>query len=139
MEPGRELDALIAEKVFRIFVPEGDIGQKQLGPFPQGDETYEWGINTRVRDGGRLWYYRGPKYSTEIGPAWEVVEKIRQMDHGWRKYDFTIQQMDRLEGGKWCVKTEAPPRGHGNFSEVWVAAETAPYAICLAALKAVKP
>ena len=146
MTPGRELDALVAEKVFGISVPEGDIEQKQLGPFPQGDETREWGINTRVRGGGRSWYYRGLAYSTNIAAAWEVWERLVVLTIEAKlwgpKLAITIPRMngeDRLYVVRLSNDTYGGHNEGHSDDTIWRgAAPTLPHAICLAALKAVE-
>lgn len=107
MKPGRELDALVAEKV--------------MG-YP-GD--------------GNVWYVTGdyanpdsiPEYSTDIAAAWEVVEKMKHSS-----WSFSIRSSDDCEAefslndGKFLQNADTVGMGRGD---------TAPYAICLAALKAV--
>jgi hypothetical protein len=111
MKPGRELDALIAEKVMGLSVIE---------PL-------------------RL-YYRHPTmvtneipdYSTDIAAAWQVVEKIKAQIKPGRKErrDFTVMFVD----GEWLVGWSLE---FGGGMEGMSAAATAPHAICLAALKAI--
>lgn len=62
LKPGRELDALIAEKVFGIKI------------YPGKDYYY-----TGDEDGG---IFPAPllEYSTSIADAWEVVEKLKQKE-----------------------------------------------------------
>lgn len=64
-----------------------------------------------------------PSYSTDIASAWLVVEKLRlsvlKCNHGWRAGDLSYG-------------------GHESSEFIFDAiAETAPHAICLAALKSV--
>lgn len=102
MKAGRELDALIAENVFKRKVV-------YVGGHPhltEGNDNYL---------GGDC-----PHFSTQIADAWLVVEKL------------------------------PPPYTIGRYNEEWVVtiardddtkqgrADTAPLAICLAALKAVE-
>ncbi len=75
-EAGRELNAMVAEKVMGTTAPEGDIYSKRLGPEGQGDETFYWGIRTVVGTRERSWYYRGPEYSTSIAAAEDVVDVV---------------------------------------------------------------
>jgi hypothetical protein len=63
MEPGRELDALVAEKV--------------MGWTKVGENAWE---APNIKG-----YPLLPRYSTDIATAWEVVEKIAQKWH-----DFNI-------------------------------------------------
>lgn len=109
-EAGRELDALVAEKV---------IGWQIHQP--------NWGCPPAVRrPGGAISLYLPeavPHYSTSIAAVWEVMEALRQrgvhlrVSSAYRGYE-----VQRWERDQWC-STE-----YG---------ETAPLAICLAALKAV--
>lgn len=121
MKAGRELDALIAEKVmgWSIFI------QPMNHIFPH-----------LVEDEGRLLLFRYKissavqwSPSTDIAAAWEVVEKIKREgfkvqfdgDFGWVVY-WTHE--DYLGGSE-------------KYLEPFGKAGTAPHAICLAALKAV--
>jgi hypothetical protein len=95
----RDLDALIAKKVMGWEFLEGSVQSFALSP-----------------------------YSTDIGNAWLVVEKLRA-DAG---YYVTITAPSTGNGGKdWAVR-------FGNEDVMFVGeANNAPMAICLAALKAV--
>lgn len=87
MKPGRELDALVAEKV---------LGSERIGWAP----------------------------STDIAAAWELVEKLKDILKG----EFCLSFVN----SEWTVyrdwHTDSEPLG-------W--AQTAPHAICLAALNVV--
>lgn len=108
MAPGRELDALVAEKV--------------LG--------YE------ITPGGYTGYL--PSFSTDIAAAWEVVEKLRAMNSTLELYSPGALVNDEM--GIHAVEWQATFK---SWEEPWgphgpsVEAQTAPHAICLAALKAV--
>lgn len=95
---GRELDALVAEKVMN------------------------WKPGT-VDDWVRI-----PFYSTSIEDAWKVVEKIAP-PMGW--VFFRIQRY----GEFWEVLFEGAGQGQPNYR---AKGSTAPYVICLAALRAVE-
>jgi len=111
---GKELDHLIAVRV--------------MGAIDRGNLKIEWRPMRAIVD--------PPAYSSSISAAWEVVEKLRSIPKpGDACLDFTLMQMDRLERGQWCVKTE-PVEKTLNNNQVWIHADTAPHAICLAALKA---
>lgn len=97
MKPGRELDALVAEKV---------MGWTEVCGY-EGEYKGYWKIL--------------PKYSTDIAAAWAVVEL--PLFDGWA--------IGRNASGKWEVFNP----WENNF--VVSVADTAPHAICLAALKAV--
>jgi hypothetical protein len=102
MKAGRELDALIAEKVMGTNVFDF-----------KGLPSY-WDANIR-RD--------IPHYSTNIADAWLVVEKLVK-----QCYQFGLA--NESDGKYFCSLFFD---GAGTFEE---SAETAPLAICLAALKA---
>jgi len=92
MKAGRELDALIAERVM------GEM----------------WGVGPNLED-------TLPHYSTQIADAWLVVEKMRPY--------FEIY----CDGGGWVARF-----GWADAGTLAAYADTAPLAICLAALKAVE-
>jgi hypothetical protein len=114
VKPGRELDALVAEKVMGL-------NPKLFNVLASYYEV--------ATEGPRL-----PAYSTDIAAAWLVVEKMHQHP-------------------KWVLQLAAPQQDYVN--EKWRAifarkhwetigpygwdafGESAPHAICLAALKAV--
>lgn len=113
MKPGRELDALIAEKVMGLkrsdHWPVVDLREDRSRPLDRWDD-----------DQGNI--VPLPAYSTSIEAAWEVVEKIASLKNCWR------------------LRLEKHPQGWSvDFETEWkveLVAETAPHAICLAALKA---
>lgn len=121
MNAGRELDALIAEKV---------MGRKNIrfentiyGQIHQSDVTPEF-PDLIAKGVKRI---RIPHYSTDISAAWDVVEKIKF------KFDNTFHLVATSNG--WSVFWDHEDEGPG--ANGYVEAETAPHAICLAALKAV--
>lgn len=91
MNPGRELDALIAERVMG--------GKTKCTEIP----GYEF----------------IPNYSEDIAAAWEVVEKLKKP-----RPIFNLECDQRL--GRW----------NANFYGAAAEGDTAPHAICLAALAA---
>lgn len=98
MNAGRELDALVANKVTG-FTPTS---------------------TTNCR-------YDYPPYSTDIAAAWEVVEKMG--GEVGSPGDGPYQRKD-----KWAAFIPCPGKDNGGK---WGYGDTAPHAICLAALKAV--
>lgn len=113
MKPGRELDALVAEKVMGFRVKREDVAGLALYAIVRWPPVPgEW----LARD--------LPPYSTDIAAAWEVVEKM-SVKNG--------VEIWRHQAGCWVMEIEIgynandPIEGHG---------ESAPHAICLAALKA---
>jgi hypothetical protein len=123
MNPGRELDALIAEKVmglevsFTIYPPEGADGyeiQKIGGDCFDGCTKLHWSSM--------------PEYSTDIAAAWEVVEKVRT-----KKISVSLVTCwdDSKDMMQWVCKIEWGGTDRFEFA----LQDTAPHAICLAALK----
>ena len=139
MEAGRELDALVAEKVmgwkwpddrcpicgwkYEVSVDKGCVPDNcSLRPAPEIRECDKYGA-----------------YSTDIAAAWKVVEKL--VNSGWcvgLLFD---------DNGHWALATDGTqnvPLGDGPediattfFIEKELWCDTAPLAICRAALKAV--
>ncbi len=112
MKAGRELDALVAEKVM------GWVFQKATRPF----EYPGWSLpNGDFKNIAEL-----PPVSTNIAAAWQVVEKVREL---------TVS-LNNADGWECCFSTT-----NGSFlvagdEEFYGRASTAPHAICLAALRA---
>lgn len=141
MKAGRELDALVAEKVMEDPCPTVDIYTASVAPWPKGP-SHTWGISTLVSTGERSWYYRGPRYSTSIADAWRVVEKMKE--DGWR---WTI--CDDPMYGRGVTVERGDDNNPNNYEGVDVGIQahaldevnaglkmTVPEAICLAALRA---
>lgn len=114
MNSGRELDALVAEKV---------MGLKHVF---NADLTEGWiDIDTVCRS--------LPSYSTDIAAAWKVVEKLQAYNPFWDAdgfMEFDLSPTSGVDGerGWTCNFGDDNTRAY---------ASTAPHAICLAALKAV--
>ncbi len=119
MQPGRELDALVAEKVMGITREQMD----RYKNLPSYAASYDGAVEEPRR------------YSTDITSAWSVVEKLQSSNPYWDetgKEAFLAFQMSPawgVEGACWMV----------NFGDSTTLefGKTAPHAICLAALKAV--
>lgn len=111
MKPGRELDALVAEKVMGWKV----LRHKDFPDHPDVDFTKEHGVLMRT-----------PHFSTDIAAAWEVVGKLEK-SHDFELIHLIYHGMGDARG--WFIKLD------GN--RVGFPQETAPHAICLSALKAV--
>ena len=109
MLPGRELDAVIAEKIMEL-----EVVRNKKGGWSIGEANYWY---TNDEPGGVL-SNPLPEYSTDIAAAWEVVEKLQKLNPLHIRSDIT---------GRWFVSC-------GPFN---ASASTAAHAICLAALKAV--
>lgn len=111
MNPGRELDALIAEKVL------GWSWDEKTAISPSGSRN-------AVKAGDPFWWL--PEYSIDIAAAWEVVEKMKQLD-----FNFTLQNDSFISGWEAAFSK-------ANSHTVWFREESAPHAICLAALQALR-
>lgn len=111
LDAGRQLDALVAEKVLK-FKLDYEFADIYNGPLVPGlrDQYDEMGIL--------------PHYSTDIAAAWEVVERMRS--GGWR-----LELRDWVT--YWSARFNSDPDSQGRFAKE----EDVPHAICLAALKAV--
>lgn len=108
IEPGSELDALVADKIMGLNVS-----------WLHEDKDY-------TKHGGL------PKYSTDIAAAWTVVEKIYNKNKG---EPMVMQIYGPLSDG---YKVTLIWEHHdGPIEEGSIVAKTASHAICLAALKAV--
>jgi hypothetical protein len=84
-----------------------------------------------------------PRYSTEIAAAWEVVEKIKAIDLQKKTgIDFPDECMivayDREENVWYAGFHAVFGYDAGWVQDAMASAETAPLAICRAALKAVE-
>lgn len=100
---GRELDALIAEKVFGLVPCQAEVHEgAYMRPCHANPDSPTSGGETRC-------------YSTNISAAWEVAEKLK----------ITV----RPSGGQWWAALM-----HEHDPGMWIPADTAPLAICLAAL-----
>ena len=112
----RELDALIAEKVMGLTFVYPYMTDKNMTD-KKGDPWYEV---TGTQSG----LLEVPAYSTDIAAAWGVVEQLCSQDR-----DFAVAYV-RAQN-EWCVEFSFGVAICREF------ADTAPLAICLAALQAV--
>lgn len=140
MKPGPELDALVAEKVMGVEVVFGK---------PSGTVICSgvWN-NIELCDDGYMMCkhptYNGymevnfgrNQYSTDISAAMEIPEKLN-----WKDFYLSRHTNNRTKRKKWwsCSNYEEEPYNE-HYEEpqdaVDAIGETAPHAICLAALKA---
>lgn len=126
MGAGRELDKLIAAKVFGYTEANPPIG------YCRCDNT----------DTCAKCAWPGyAAYSTDIAAAWEVVEKIKFAQPNWQSLGLTPDHLQRFTieytGFGWRAGW-APINLDGNMT-IEAEAETAPLAICLAALQLAHP
>lgn len=117
MQAGRELDALVAEKVMGWIGPIVWI-EDEMGCDPY---MFPPGVIVSERDNDRM----VPVYSTGIAAAWMVVDRMEE--RGW------MARISR-EMGSWNCRFVRPEDTAGY---VFDEDATAPLAICLAALRAV--
>ena len=126
MEPGRELDALVAERV---------MGKPKPTVIPRSDEKFletwdDWGGAwlARFKGDNEIGQYYALPFSTNISKAWEVVEKMQELgcmielDRYYPGENSGLWTCLFCAGSELCGRAEVP---------------TAPEAICKAALLAV--
>lgn len=129
MEAGRELDALVAEKVMGLrvlFAARAWSEDDWLGSDIPTEENVMAIVNERPENPDQKW--RGPShliiphYSTDIAAAWQVVKQMRSRG-------FSIVLSDHNAGIEvvWIATGQV----------INVSAETDELAICLAALEVV--
>lgn len=118
----REIDALIAEKLFNWEWNKVNDDRQMLVP-PLDNERRFW---TGMWENNGIPHYL-PRYSTNITDAWEIVEKLH----------LTITP-------KWKVFKTNTSGTHGDTrwigttnNQVWSKHDSLPMAICKAALKSV--
>ena len=153
MTAGRDLDALVAEKVMgwvrtpseeraraarlggRLMVFRDEWLAVGLCTEPADRERAEAGVAAVYRAAGleppRIvwmlprWADAVPAYSTEIAAAWQVVEKM--MERGW----YLFLDTAGFDGEEWRAQFRDPESRFARGE-----AATAPLAICRAALAA---
>lgn len=129
MKPGRELDALVAEKVMGWVSVSKEHHWNYVRGYPAGWPDEYSGLPPDGYTGDdefRRDYRKIHAYSSSIADAWLVVEKLKET-----KGRVSVDWFEDTIGYRWHVYV-----GEGDEQSV-VGAETAPHAICLAALKAV--
>ena len=142
MKPGRALDALVAEKIFGwVWIrslahyppPRGREWQRELCPgdkVPKPSEAGDWlpaHGDEPANETTQIWEGSIPRYSTDIAAAWQVLEHLKTLGD----YPEEVLMLSWNPRSDWWVHSERYPRS------IEVNAETAPLAICLAALAAV--
>lgn len=148
---GRALDLVIAERVmgwhwltgqhWDVTRPEGE--QRWLLPPDMGINDVgggEWNyyVDSAPEPDGRFTLYDVPRYSTNMGAAWEVVEAILDLDGKFGDYKMTFG-MEFSQIVDWVVEF-VPGRNHRlareyGDSALRTSGMTAPHAVCLAALR----
>jgi hypothetical protein len=122
-EAGRELDALIAEKIFG-YTLDYEFADMHIPPAPAVKE---------LRDGMDEWGIL-PFYSTEIGDAWLVVELMHTRGF-WCQIRTPFEGHDTADC--WAGFTPHSTSGWNGRPDHWTQADTVPHAICLAALRCI--
>lgn len=142
MKPGRELDALVAEKVMgwkRILSPED--ARKCLNAhsdIPPAERVFQITelMDTWVNPAGKTFRGELPEYSTDIAAAWEIVEKLKALGYG-----YCIECVEtEPDPTVWFLhKNEEGPRFHCLEEMVDRVSGSGPFplAVCLAALRVV--
>lgn len=116
MPAGREMDVLIAEHVMGwVWF---SFGSASVLRHP---EKFIYGV---IIDGKERRYYDGlPRYSENMGDAWEVVERLREL-----YYRIFLSYARNI------VTITLDHDNYQKDMDFWIEAETAPLAICRAAL-----
>ena len=148
-KPGRELDALVAEKVMRWTTYEKYVH----GPLMHGGGMMTLYKGDGASHNGFTWSVEGFKPFTDIAAAWEVVEKLLGLGYTLELYSPGALINDEFSthsvgwGAEFCTWGEPYLRSgrvgktvcHTMDEEPGGAAiETTHEAICLAALKALE-
>jgi hypothetical protein len=123
VKPGRELDALVAEKVM------GWVGvAKRRQVMNMGETIVLKGLPRNDADA----LIEVPRYSTRIDDAWRVVEHLATGGLWLDSLEGKWEEMWRCTFGQHALEPGYGQRYHQGT------ADTAPHAICLAALAAVE-
>ena len=129
MKAGPELDKLVAEKVMGWVLTQDGPGEGAWEDDYSADYG-RWMPSDSPGAGPHAWE-TVPSYSTNIAAAWEVVEKVSELSDG----HFTLMKFTtHYRAG---FQTPVPYDSDDRF-EHWSVADTAPLAICRAALAAVE-
>ena len=134
MVAGRELNALVAEEIFESpevvpYIPTKsgpELMAYHRGELMSGDGIWRQGDQSSTDSS---WV---PKpFSTDISAAWEVWEKL--IEDGWYP-DLITTYSHATQGQRYTCQMH-----HADIQDAphHAVADTAPHAICLAALKAV--
>lgn len=147
MEPGRELDAAVAEYVLgyknRVVLYEWADRKSRKHPVvaftdnPGEIGTYRAFVNEhgeKVSCGKPHWVHIPSKCSTDIADAWEVAEKLSA-------HETVISRKEQIRGVL-TYNVQIFNRSKKHPDECWkglidISAKTAPEALCKAALLAV--
>lgn len=130
LKPGRELDAIIAEKVMGL-----DVVKNSLCHPLEKEQYFNYLVFEAGADSGGT---ACPEYSTDIGDAWKIVEKLDLFS----RYYLTRTPEGTFAGqnGNYKIMTyESDDMGSIGEMSLFTYAEapTVPMVICLAALKSI--
>lgn len=130
MPAGKEMDALITEKIMGLVWDET---RCRVCGWPLADDPKDGCIlsDCSMRPLPKTRADEPAIYSTDLGAAWKLNDHLKQQ--GWR---FYMRDFDGVMYGKSCA-AEFQKGDAAGPSTGWVEAETAPLAICRAALLAV--
>lgn len=137
LEAGRELDALVAEKVMGLVMLEETYQTWETfdGWTMQAPETFNYWAPSELPPEERMFLKRKhPYFSRSIAAAWQVVEKLKfdPRSPDWDgERDFAIH----FNGNVW--KAGYYDSGYDNCFDFHAEAKTAPLSICRFALKVV--
>lgn len=119
MQPGRELDVLVAEKVFKKTI------MRERRP---NGEVY---MNRELENV----YIPVPYYSTDLSTAWEVLDKVTNKRHTWELANTLYSdKREEFDLTIFLWSSTVALEADDNAS---VTADTIPEAICKCALLAV--
>lgn len=133
LQPGRELDALVAVHVMDLKKARHKIKQEVVGHGMMAETCSICGANNFA---DTLKFPCVPSYSTDIAAAWTVVEKLQAQGkslcmhwdaHELNKSFYIANHIDGLT----C-------RGFSGLDLFEVESDSAAHAVCLAALKAME-
>jgi hypothetical protein len=128
VKPGRQLDALVAEKVMGWKCDNVAHESTEVRWIGDKTEVQHSGWENKCEGFGSLCPAHLPYYSTDIAAAWDVVEKLS-------RDVCTVEIKSHRRTMGWTCFTRMP--SDEGISPIRIQATTAPHAICLAALAAV--
>ncbi len=123
--PGRELDALVCERVFGLVRCRGE---KHDASYPN---TYCYAATDSPTEGAEA-----RCYSTEINDAWEVVAAMREKYNCLLTLEQYLMNSDEYEDWGATFRHRETDTEHSSTAGLFES-QTAPLAICRAALLAV--
>jgi hypothetical protein len=139
---GPALNAEVAEKVMGLRFWKEQRGEYALC-YADADEPWlRHSFQTREHERARYsqvsaaeacrvgFFVAPPCYSSEIAHAWKVVEKMRELGYSWVRVEAEDPPNDKVR--PWIAGFHRPK----SQDAYWRGADTAPLAICRAALAA---